>query len=110
MGRLPSQSQEMQNSLTAIQMWGEQGAFGVAFAKAQVLIEHEVIPVVALHWMELSRSFLKDARKYDFSPALREQNMLLSRFYWKLAHHVYWHQLKKGQIAPVQGFIQPANG
>lgn len=107
MSRPTNQVREAQNSLTAIQMWGFDGAFKVAYAKALLLIENEVTPVVAIHWLDMSQNFLKDGRKYTYSPALREQKMLLSRFYWKLAHHIYWHQLSKKQVSAVIGFVQP---
>lgn len=88
-------------------MWGLEGALKVAFAKAIIVVESEKVPTEALYGLEMSKNFLKDSRKHNYSPALREQKMLLSRFYWKLAHRVYWYQLSKGQVQPVEGFIQP---
>lgn len=78
---------ETTNSLAAIGTLGFDGALRAALKRAMA---HSDPRSEALRCLKLARSYLKDARAFNFSPGLHSRYLLLARFYRVLAHRVYW--------------------
>lgn len=93
---------ETTNSLAAIKMLGFQGAQRAAFARAMACGNPRE---EALRCLKLSRSYLKDARLFEFSSGLHSRYLLLASFYRILAHRIYWAS-GSGEELVRQGFLR----
>ena len=78
---------ETTNSLAAIRILGFQGALKAAFTRA---MSGNKPREEAIRCLKLSRSYIKDARFFEFSSGLKERYLLLASFYRILAHRIYW--------------------
>jgi hypothetical protein len=78
---------ETTNSLAAIKTLGFDGALRAALTRAMA---HPDAKAEALRCLKLARSYLKDARAFNFSPGLHSRYLLLASFYRILAHRIYW--------------------
>lgn len=93
---------ETTNSLAAIRMLGLEGARRVAFIRAMSCSNPRE---EAVRCLKLSRSYLKDARLFEFSSGLHERYLLLASFYRVLAHRIYWATGGGGEQVR-QGFLR----
>ena len=93
---------ETTNSLAAIRMLGFQGAQRAAFVRAMACSSPRE---EALRCLKLSRSYLKNARLFEFSSGLHARYLLLASFYRILAHRVYMASgASEGSVR--QGFLR----
>ena len=93
---------ETTNSLAAIRMLGFEGAQRAAFVRAMVCASPRE---EALRCLKLSRSYLKDARLFEFSSGLNSRYLLLASFYRVLAHRIY-RAAGAGDESIRQGFLR----
>ena len=93
---------ETTNSLAAIKMLGFEGAQRAAFVRAMACVSPRE---EALRCLKLSRSYLKDARLFEFSSGLSSRYLLLASFYRVLAHRVY-RAAGAGEEGIRQGFLR----
>jgi hypothetical protein len=93
---------ETTNSLAAIKMLGFEGAQRAAFVRAMACVSPRE---EALRCLKLSRSYLKDARLFEFSSGLNSRYLLLASFYRVLAHRVY-RAAGAGEEGIRQGFLR----
>jgi len=93
---------ETTNSLAAIRILGFEGALRTAFSR---IMSQPNTREEALRCLKLSRSYLKDARAFHFSPGLNERYLILASFYRILAHRVYWHSGTDSEQVR-QGFLR----
>lgn len=78
---------ETTNSLAAIGTLGFDGALRAALTRAAAQSNPRA---EALRCLKLARTYLKDARAFNFSPGLHSRYLLLASFYRILAHKIYW--------------------
>lgn len=95
---------ETTNSLAAIKMLGFEGALRVAFTRAMACAKPRE---EAFRCLKLSRSYIKDARIFEFSSGLNSRYLLLASFYRVLAHRIYWASGGNGDDDQIrQGFLR----
>ena len=99
------QKKDLQSSLEAINRFGFDKAFEVAFDGSITLIAGDpeaTLPTTFLAW---SYNLALDAKDPKTTKE-RLDYLLLSHFYRKLAHKLYWNQRRLDQIAYISDFIQ----
>lgn len=95
----------VKKTLDIIKSWGFGPAMDMAYDKALKILEREpesILCVVLLAW---SYNLLTDSRAVETKWQANDLR-LLSSFYRKVAHKVYWHQLQHNQIGELPDFIQ----
>lgn len=101
--RIPNQT--LWDLLSALEEMGDFDAFDIAFNKSKDIIETDPESLLITEYFSWSHNLLLDARATEDSN-LKERLLAASRFYRKLAHHLYWVAVKAGTVARSPHFLQ----
>lgn len=92
-------------TLEIIKNIGFDDALEEAYSKALYLVANTPTATFATEWLAWSYNLLEDSRKVSSSEVANDLR-ILSRFYRKLAHKVYWYLRKTEQISDIPAFIR----
>lgn len=92
-------------TLDIIRLWGYGPAIDLAYEKGKYVLNKDPESILCVMLLAWSHNLLDDARKSD-SKWAADDLRLLSSFYRKVAHKIYWHQFENNQIGELSDFIR----
>ena len=95
-------------TLEIIKSIGFEEALEKAYSKALYLVANSPKSTLSTEWLAWSHNLNLDSRGVESSD-LANDLLLLSSFYRRLAHKVYWYQKKVGSIGDLAEFIRLVN-
>jgi hypothetical protein len=92
-------------TLDLIRQIGFDEALDIAYGKALYATANSPQSTMATELLAWSHNLFEDAKTVS-TPNVAEELKILSRFYRKLAHKLYWELKRTGQLSDISDFIR----